>query len=97
MQSPPLIQSNQENHSKTSSLGLAVRMGGVSGWLGRLSNQSICVLGNVVSNCPGGGSVRVARETVYAVNIRCDRQAHYSCSTGDAGLLQIIPVFRLST
>ena len=37
-------------------------------WLGRLSNQSICVLGNVVSNCPGGGSVRVARETVYLFN-----------------------------
>ena len=44
--------------------GLSCPGGGVSGWLGRLSNQSICVLGNVVSNCPGGGSVRVARETV---------------------------------
>ena len=28
MQSPPFIQSNQENHSKTSYLGLAVRVGG---------------------------------------------------------------------
>ena len=40
MQSPPFIQSNQENHSKTSYLGLAVRVGGVSGWLGRLSTAS---------------------------------------------------------
>ena len=28
MQSPPFIQSNQENHSKASYLGLAVRVGG---------------------------------------------------------------------
>ena len=49
--------------------GLSCPGGGVPGWLGRLFNQSICVLGNVVSNCPGGGSVRVARETVYKAGV----------------------------
>ena len=44
MQSSPLIQSNQENHSKTSYLGLAVRVGGMSGWLGRLSTFLMIVI-----------------------------------------------------
>jgi len=51
---------------KASYLGLAVHVRGESWWLGRLSNESISVLENVVSNCPGGGGVRVAREAVYA-------------------------------
>ena len=37
MQSSPFIQSNQENHPKLSYLGLAVRVGAVSGWLVRQS------------------------------------------------------------
>ena len=40
MQSPLLIQSNQENHWKPSYLGLAVWAGGVSGRLGRHSTRS---------------------------------------------------------
>ena len=48
-------------------LGLAVHMRGVSRWREMLSNESISLLENVVSNCPGGGGggVRVAREAVY--------------------------------